>query len=49
MGGYQTQPFLLYPADWQLEEDQLVGAASVYRQLKSWLGQFKPSETSHSS
>jgi putative membrane protein len=49
MGGYQTQPFLLYPADWQLEEDQLVGAASVYRQLKNWLGQFKPSETSYSS
>jgi hypothetical protein len=49
MGGYQTQPFLLYPADWQLEEDQLVGAASVYRQLKNWLGEFKPSETSHSS
>jgi len=37
MGGFQTQPFLLYPATWQLDEDELVGAAAVYRQLKSWL------------
>ncbi len=41
MGGYQTQPFLLYPAGWQLENDEIVGAAGVYRQLKSWLDQVK--------
>jgi putative membrane protein len=44
MGGYQTQPFLLYPAVWQLDGEELVGAAAVYRQLKSWLNQFKPTE-----
>ncbi len=45
MGGYQSQPFLLHPAGWQLDEGELVGAAAVYRQLKSWLNQFKPVET----
>jgi len=40
MGGYQTKPFLLYPAEWQLDsEEDIVGAGSVYKQLKSWLGQ----------
>ncbi len=46
IGGYQTRPFLLYPTAWQLDEDELVGAAAVYRQLKNWLGQFQPTETS---
>lgn len=39
MGGYQTQPFLLYPAEWQLEQDDIVGAGNVYKQLKGWLSQ----------
>jgi len=40
MGGYQTQPFLLYPAEWELDsEEDIVGAGAVYKQLKSWLGQ----------
>jgi hypothetical protein len=37
MGGYQTRPFLLYPAEWTLDETPLVGAAAVHRQLKQWL------------
>jgi putative membrane protein len=39
MGGYQTQPFLLYPAEWQLDNEEIVGAAGVYQQLKGWLRQ----------
>ena len=40
MGGYQTQPFILYPAEWRLDsEEEIVGAAAVYKQLKSWLAQ----------
>ncbi len=40
MGGYQTQPFILYPAEWELDsEEDIVGAGAVYKQLKSWLGQ----------
>jgi putative membrane protein len=37
LGGYQTQPFLLFPAEWEVTEGELVGAAAVYRQFKSWL------------
>ena len=39
MGGYQTQPFVLYPAEWPLEDEELVGAAAVHLQMKSWLKQ----------
>jgi hypothetical protein len=45
MGGYQTQPFLLYPAQWKVEGGDIVGAGSVYKQLKSWLSQVKQAES----
>jgi uncharacterized membrane protein YvlD (DUF360 family) len=37
LGGYQTQPFVLFPAEWELGDDDLMGAAAVYRQFKIWL------------
>ncbi|MFC2023888.1 alkaline phosphatase family protein, partial [Chloroflexota bacterium] len=37
LGGYQTEPFLLFPAEWEVDESDLVGAAAVYRQCKGWL------------
>ena len=36
LGGEQTHPFLLYPAGWQLVDPELMGAESVYRNLKHW-------------
>lgn len=36
LGGPQTEPFILYPAEWQLDEP-MVGAEAVYRQLRRWL------------
>jgi len=39
LGGPQTRPFLLYPADWELDQAPLLGAPSVYRQLRSWMEQ----------
>ncbi len=36
LGGEQTRPFLLYPAEWELDADELVGAETVYRNLKRW-------------
>jgi hypothetical protein len=39
LGGYQTEPFVLLPAEWKVEEGQLVGAAAVYKQFKDWLGE----------
>ncbi len=39
LGGAQTRPFLLYPADWELDQGPLVGAPMVYRQLRHWMEQ----------
>lgn len=35
LGGPQTLPIILYPSDWELDED-LVGAPAVYRQIRRW-------------
>ncbi len=37
MGGYQTHPFLLYPAELPLNGEPLVGAAAVHEVLKGWV------------
>jgi uncharacterized membrane protein YvlD (DUF360 family) len=39
LGGHQTQPFVLFPAQWEVDGGDLVGAAAVYQQFKSWLAQ----------
>jgi hypothetical protein len=36
LGGAQTRPFILHPAEWAIDEP-LVGAEAVYRQLRRWL------------
>jgi uncharacterized membrane protein YvlD (DUF360 family) len=36
LGGEQTRPFVLHPADWELADEELIGAESVYRTLKGW-------------
>jgi uncharacterized membrane protein YvlD (DUF360 family) len=36
LGGEQTRPFILYPAGWELSDPELIGAESVYRNLKHW-------------
>jgi len=37
LGGYQTQPFLLYPAEWERDEQPIIGAEAVYQFLKGQL------------
>jgi hypothetical protein len=37
LGGWQTEPFILHPAEWELDEPLPVGAPSVYRNLRRWL------------
>ena len=37
LGGAQTRPFLLYPADWELDLGPLIGAPMVYQQLRTWM------------
>ncbi len=46
LGGFQTQPFVLFPAEWQVEEGDLVGAAAVYRQFKDWLDRLQTPDRS---
>jgi uncharacterized membrane protein YvlD (DUF360 family) len=37
IGGAQTEPFILHPSDWTLDEPVPVGAPAVYRNLRRWL------------
>ena len=37
LGGYQTQPFLLYPSQWNLDDMEIIGAEAVFKILKSQL------------
>jgi hypothetical protein len=36
LGGQQTEPFIMHPAGWTLDEP-IVGAEAVYRQIRHWL------------
>ena len=36
LGGWQAAPFIAYPATWQLDEEPIVGAPAVHRQLVRW-------------
>ena len=45
LGGYQTQPFVMFPAGWQVA-DELVGAAAVYCQFKDWLDRLQSPDRS---
>ncbi len=37
LGGPQTQPFILHPVDWVLDEDVPLGAPAIYRNIRRWL------------
>jgi hypothetical protein len=37
LGGPQTEPFILHPADWSLDEEVPLGAPAVYRNIRRWL------------
>jgi uncharacterized membrane protein YvlD (DUF360 family) len=39
LGGYQTQPFVLCPAEFEVGDEELIGAESVYHLFKGWLKQ----------
>ncbi|HEX2426413.1 MAG TPA: phage holin family protein [Gaiellaceae bacterium] len=43
MGGPQTRPFILYPTELPLPDEQIVGAASVHAVLRGWRQQLQPS------
>jgi uncharacterized membrane protein YvlD (DUF360 family) len=37
LGGPQTEPFILHPAEWALDEDVPLGAPAIYRNIRRWL------------
>ena len=37
LGGPQTKPFLLHPAEWEPDLAPLIGAPAVYDQLRRWM------------
>ena len=38
LGGPQTEPFILHPVEWKLDEPIPLGAPAVYRNIRAWLG-----------
>jgi putative membrane protein len=39
LGGWQTQPFLLFPAAWNMDYEEIVGAEKLFEVLKGWVGE----------
>jgi uncharacterized membrane protein YvlD (DUF360 family) len=37
LGGPQTEPFILHPTEWQLDETVPLGAPAIYRNIRRWL------------
>ena len=37
LGGPQTEPFILHPIEWTLDEEVPLGAPAIYRNLRRWL------------
>ena len=37
LGGPQTEPFILHPAEWELDEEVPLGAPAIYRNIRRWL------------
>ena len=37
LGGPQTEPFILHPSEWTLDEEVPLGAPAIYRNIRRWL------------
>jgi uncharacterized membrane protein YvlD (DUF360 family) len=37
MGGQQSHPFVLFPSDWRMPTEPVVGAETLHRHMRSWL------------
>ena len=40
-GGSQSKPFILYPSEWKIDDEEIIGAESIYRILKDNLKKLK--------
>ena len=43
VGGSQSEPFILYPSDWNVPDEKIVGAENIYKILKTNLRDIKES------
>jgi hypothetical protein len=43
VGGSQSEPFILYPSDWKVPDEEIIGAENIYKILKTNLGDIKKS------
>ena len=43
VGGSQSEPFILYPSDWVVPDEEIVGAENIYKLLKTNLENIKES------
>ena len=41
VGGSQSEPFILYPSDWNVPDEEIVGAENIYKILKTNLDNIK--------
>ena len=44
-GGSQSEPFILYPSDWDISMNEIIGAENIYKILKTSLKNLKEGET----
>ena len=45
VGGSQSEPFILYPSDWIVPDEEIIGAKNIYKILKTNLKNVKESKT----
>lgn len=41
VGGSQSEPFILYPSEWNIPDEDIIGAENIYKLLKSNLNNLK--------
>jgi uncharacterized membrane protein YvlD (DUF360 family) len=39
LGGNQTSPFVMFPSEWKLQKESIIGAPELHAQLKLWLSE----------
>ena len=45
-GGSQSEPFILYPSDWNVSDEEIIGAENIYKVLKTNLKNIKETNKS---
>ena len=43
-GGSQSKPFILYPSDWNVEDNEIIGAENIYKLIKGNLNRLREND-----